>query len=170
MVQAPGFFTLAGQEVLMLWSRSVAVMVSRSSAASMRKFERIGMVVLRSTTLCVAVSSRSRSARLTVISMAPLVTTGFSCSTSKPGISHRLLCQIATLYTTGCPKAQACSYGQNLCGFHSSDKTRRVCCGKLVDPVEDRNGPEIIGISRKMRLLPVLLLVLIELSSRSSSA
>ena len=53
----------------MLWSRSVAVMVRWSSAASMRKFDRIGMVVLRSTTLWVAVSSRSNSARLTMISI-----------------------------------------------------------------------------------------------------
>src|SRR5579863_3300161 len=45
----------------------------------MRKFERIGMVVLRSTTLCVAVSSFTRSWRLTVISIAAPCAT--DCST-----------------------------------------------------------------------------------------
>jgi hypothetical protein len=72
-VQAPGFFTLAAHDVFSDWSRSVAVIVSRSSSASNRKFERIGMVVLRSTTDCAAVSSRSSSARLTLISMVLLV-------------------------------------------------------------------------------------------------
>src|SRR5258706_7425740 len=69
MVQLPSFFTLAAHDVLKLKSRSVAVMVSRSPAASNRKFERMGMVVLRSTTPCVAVSSRSSSDLLTVISI-----------------------------------------------------------------------------------------------------
>src|ERR1700754_647713 len=72
MVQAPGFFTLAAQLVRRLWSRSVAVMVSLSSLASNRKFDRIGIVVLRSTTLWAAVSSRSSSARETVISGLPV--------------------------------------------------------------------------------------------------
>src|ERR1700727_2721551 len=40
--------------------------------ASKRKFDRIGIVVLRSTTLCAAVSSRSSSARETVISRLPV--------------------------------------------------------------------------------------------------
>src|SRR5207302_6839254 len=70
MVHAPSFFTLAAQEVRRLRSRSVAVMVSRSPAASNKKFERIGMVVLRSTTPWVAVSSFRRSDLVTVISMA----------------------------------------------------------------------------------------------------
>src|SRR5450756_2021548 len=74
MVQAPDFFTLAAQLVFRLWSRSVAVMVSVSPSASKRKFERIGMVVLRSTTDCAAVSSRSSSARETVISRLPVGT------------------------------------------------------------------------------------------------
>src|SRR5580693_9139693 len=74
MVQAPAFFTLAAQEVRSDWSRSVAVMVSLSSAASKRKFERIGMVVLRSTTDCAAVSSRRISARETEISRLPVAT------------------------------------------------------------------------------------------------
>src|SRR5580693_6559332 len=72
MVQAPGFLTLAAQEVRTDWSRSVAVMVSLSSAASKRKFDRMGMVVLRSTTDCAAVSSRRSSARETVISRFPV--------------------------------------------------------------------------------------------------
>src|ERR1019366_1117096 len=80
MVQAPGFFTRAAQLVFRLWSRSVAVIVRRpavppfesaSTVASNRKFERIGIVVLRSTTDCAAVSSRSNSARETVISRLP---------------------------------------------------------------------------------------------------
>jgi hypothetical protein len=72
MVQAPGFLTFAAQLVRTLWSRSVAVIVSRSPVASKRKFERIGLVVLRSTTDCAAVSSRNSSARETVISRLPV--------------------------------------------------------------------------------------------------
>src|ERR1700679_1633367 len=72
MVHAPAFFTFAAQLVRRLWSRSVAVIVSLSSLASNRKFDRIGIVVLRSTTLCAAVSSRSSSARETVISRLPV--------------------------------------------------------------------------------------------------
>ena len=53
MVPAPSFFTLASQDVRMLSSRSVAVMVRRLPFASTRRFERMGMVVLRSTTPCV---------------------------------------------------------------------------------------------------------------------
>src|SRR5579871_2999374 len=69
MVQDPSFFTLAGQEVRRLKSRSVAVIESLSPAASKRKLDRIGMVVLRSTTPCVAVSSFRRSDLLTLISI-----------------------------------------------------------------------------------------------------
>src|SRR6266404_6836393 len=69
MVHEPSFFTVAGHDVRKLRSRSVAVMVSLSPAASKRKLERIGMVVLRSTTPCVAVSSRNSSDLLTVISI-----------------------------------------------------------------------------------------------------
>src|ERR1035437_1623596 len=82
MVHAPGFFTLASVLVRIAWSRSVAVMLSRSPSASMRKFDRIGIVVLRSTTLCVAVSSFTRSWRLTVISIAAPCAAGFSTSAS----------------------------------------------------------------------------------------
>src|ERR1017187_1077977 len=85
MVQEPGFFTLTAALVRMAWSRSVAVMFKRSSSASRRKFDRIGMVVLRSTTLCVAVSSRTRSWRLTVISIAASCAAGFSTSVSLIG-------------------------------------------------------------------------------------
>src|SRR5690242_766570 len=74
MVQAPSFLTFAVQEVRRLRSRSVAVIESLSPAASNKKFERIGMVVLRSTTPCVAVSSRSNSALLTVISKVDVPT------------------------------------------------------------------------------------------------
>src|SRR5437868_4183667 len=69
MVQAPSFLTLAEHDVRKLRSRSVAVMESRSPPASNKKLERMGMVVLRSTTPWVAVSSRRSSARLTVISI-----------------------------------------------------------------------------------------------------
>src|SRR5690348_12239671 len=69
MVQEPSFLTLAGQEVRRLRSRSVAVTDKRSPAASNRKLERMGIVVLRSTTPCVAVSSRNKSNLLTLISM-----------------------------------------------------------------------------------------------------
>src|SRR5215467_2445620 len=69
MVQEPSFLTLAGQEVRRLKSRSVAVMASLSPAASNKKLESMGIVVLRSTTPWVAVSSFKRSSLLTVISI-----------------------------------------------------------------------------------------------------
>src|ERR1700733_12832589 len=72
MVHAPGFLTFAEQLVRRLWSRSVAVIVSLSSLASNKKFDSIGIVVFRSTTLCAAVSSRSSSAFETVISRLPV--------------------------------------------------------------------------------------------------
>src|SRR5580704_12146141 len=72
MVHAPGFFTFAAQLVRRLWSRSVAVIVSLSSLASNKKFDKIGIVVFRSTTLCAAVSSRKSSARETLISRLPV--------------------------------------------------------------------------------------------------
>src|SRR5260370_28949206 len=72
MVHAPAFLTFAAQLVRRLWSRSVAVIVNLTSLASNKKFERIGIVVFRSTTLCVAVNSRSSSARETVISRLPV--------------------------------------------------------------------------------------------------
>src|SRR5271165_581781 len=70
MVHAPSRFTFAAHEVRRLRSRSVAVIVKRSFAASKRKFERMGIVVLRSTTPCVAVSSLSSSNLLTLMSIA----------------------------------------------------------------------------------------------------
>src|SRR3981081_2834434 len=72
MVHAPAFFTLAAQLVRRLWSRSVAVIVNLSSLASNKKFDRIGIVVFRSTTPCAAVNSRSSSARETVIWRLPV--------------------------------------------------------------------------------------------------
>src|ERR1700748_1572408 len=72
MVHAPVFLTFAAQLVRRLWSRSVAVIVSLSSLASNKKFDRIGIVVFRSTTLWAAVNSRSSSARETVISRLPV--------------------------------------------------------------------------------------------------
>src|SRR5882724_132165 len=69
MVHEPSFFTFAGHDVRRLRSRSVAVIDSLSPAASNRKFERIGIVVLRSTTPWVAVSSFNRSILLTLISI-----------------------------------------------------------------------------------------------------
>src|SRR5437868_6582374 len=72
MVHAPAFFIFAAQLVRRLWSRSVAVIVNLSSLASNKKFDRIGIVVFRSTTPCAAVSSRSSSARETVISRLPV--------------------------------------------------------------------------------------------------
>src|SRR5262249_37252192 len=50
-------------------SRSVAVIANLSPEASKRKFERMGIVVLRSTTPCVAVSSFNRSDLVMVISI-----------------------------------------------------------------------------------------------------
>src|ERR1035441_5402783 len=92
MVQEPGFFTLTAVLVRMAWSRSVAVMFNRSPSASIRKFDRIGMVVLRSTTLCVAVSSFTRSWRLTVISIAAPCVAGFSTSVSTVDIIPPSFC------------------------------------------------------------------------------
>src|ERR1700690_3297549 len=58
----------------------------------MRKLDRIGIVVLRSTTLCVAVSSFTRSWRLTVISIAAPCAAGFSTSASTINIDPPSLC------------------------------------------------------------------------------
>src|SRR4029077_12152341 len=69
MVQEPSFLTFAGHEVRRLRSRSVAVIDSLSPLASNKQLERIGIVVLRSTTPCVAVSSFNRSFLLTLISI-----------------------------------------------------------------------------------------------------
>src|SRR5437868_13022518 len=74
MVQEPSFLTFTLHEVRRLRSRSVAVIDSLSPEASNRKLERIGMVVLRSTTPWVAVSSFRRSNLLTVISIVVPVT------------------------------------------------------------------------------------------------
>src|SRR5512140_1386507 len=74
MVQEPSFFTFTLHEVRRLRSRSVAVIDNLSPEASNRKLERMGIVVLRSTTPCVAVSSLRRSNLLTVISIAVPVT------------------------------------------------------------------------------------------------
>src|ERR1700739_429768 len=62
-------------------------MFSRSPSASIRKLDRMGIVVLRSTTLCVAVSSFTSSWRLTVISIAAPCVAGFSTSVSTIGIA-----------------------------------------------------------------------------------
>src|SRR5208337_5304689 len=79
-------------------------MFNRSPSASIRKFDRIGMVVLRSTTLCVAVSSFTRSWRLTVISIAAPCAAGFSTSVSTIGIAPPSIRSqvpvLATLYNT----------------------------------------------------------------------
>src|SRR5580698_3440762 len=89
-------------------------MVNRSPpapcVASNKKFDRIGIVVFRSTTLCAAVSSRSSSARETVISRLPvgagaaLVSVGKVISGSwvalvTVGISGFQLVSLAKLYT-----------------------------------------------------------------------
>src|SRR5580658_7640454 len=112
MVQAPGFFTFAEALVRMAWSRSVAVIFSRSPSASIRKLDRIGMVVLRSTTLCVAVSSFTNSWRLTVISIDDPCTTGFSTSVSMIGIALPSLenhnPRLAPLYNTLRPGGRVC--------------------------------------------------------------
>ena len=50
IVAAPSFLTFASQQVRMLNSRSVAVIVSWLPMASTSKFDRMGIVVLRSTT------------------------------------------------------------------------------------------------------------------------
>ena len=78
MVPEPSFFTLASHPVRMLSSRSVAVIVRRLPFASQSRFDRIGMVVFRSTTPCVKESSSSRSNFFTLNSIAcdPLVPSG----------------------------------------------------------------------------------------------
>src|SRR5215813_12272866 len=70
MVPAPSFFTLASQEVRTLSSRSVAVIVKRPSRASTKRLERIGIVVLRSTTPCVVLSSFRSADFVTLNSIA----------------------------------------------------------------------------------------------------
>src|ERR1019366_1253768 len=89
-------------------------MFSRSPSASIRKFERIGIVVLRSTTLCVAVSSFTKSWRLTVISIADPCTAGFSASVSTIGIVPPSLQKhspaLAPAYNTLRPRESACVF------------------------------------------------------------
>src|SRR6266478_1012827 len=70
IVPAPSFLTFASHVVRTLNSRSVAVMVTRPSRASTSRFDRIGIVVLRSTTPCVVVSSFNRADLLTLNSIA----------------------------------------------------------------------------------------------------
>src|SRR6185437_10082952 len=104
MVHAPAFFTFTAALVRIAWSRSVAVICIRSPSASSRKFERMGIVVLRSTTLCVAVNSFSKSWRLTLISIAAPCAAGFSTSVPAAGIPHlhsqTELPALATIYNT----------------------------------------------------------------------
>src|SRR5215470_7475196 len=69
IVPAPSFLTLASQEVRTLSSRSVAVIVRRLPFASTRRFDRIGIVVLRSTTPWVVVSSFNSADFVTLNSM-----------------------------------------------------------------------------------------------------
>src|SRR5437899_11744194 len=57
MVPAPSFLILASHDVRMLNSRSVAVIVNWLPMASTSRFDRMGIVVLRSTTPCVVESS-----------------------------------------------------------------------------------------------------------------
>src|SRR5712692_8055379 len=78
IVPEPSFFTLASHPVRMLSSRSVAVIVRRLPFASHSRFDRMGMVVFRSTTPCVKESSSSRSNFFTLNSIAcdPLVPSG----------------------------------------------------------------------------------------------
>src|SRR3954465_1990287 len=59
----------AGQEQRMPSSRSVAVRITRSSLASSSTLDRIGIVVFFSTTPCERLSSRTRSALLTLNSI-----------------------------------------------------------------------------------------------------
>src|ERR1700722_14835834 len=70
MVPAPSFFTFASQDVRMLSSRSVAVMVRRLPFASTRRFDKMGIVDLRSTPPCVRFSSSSRSDLFTLNSIS----------------------------------------------------------------------------------------------------
>src|SRR5437868_14746185 len=106
MVQEPSFFTVAAQEVRRLRSRSVAVILNRSPAASNKKLERMGIVVLRSTTPCVAVSSLSNSAWLKTISMAALVAvlifSTFSTLTPDEGMMTEPLQSMGRTYISNC--------------------------------------------------------------------
>src|SRR5882724_9009587 len=70
MVPAPSFLIFTSQDVRMLNSRSVAVMVRLLPFASTRRFDRIGIVVLRSTTPCVVLSSFNSADFVTLNSIA----------------------------------------------------------------------------------------------------
>src|SRR6266536_1490461 len=70
MVPAPSFLILASQDVRMLNSRSVAVIVKWLPLASTRRFDRMGIVVLRSTTPCVVLSSFNSADFVTLNSIA----------------------------------------------------------------------------------------------------
>src|SRR5579883_3136267 len=84
MVQEPSFLTLALEAVRRLRSRSVAVRESLSPDASKRELERMGIVVLRSMTPWVAVSSLRSSNLLTVISMVPVAVATSTGITESP--------------------------------------------------------------------------------------
>src|SRR5258708_28443150 len=70
IVPLPAFLTRAGQVHRIPSSRSVAVKVRPSPLASSSTLERIGMVAFRSTTPWDNPSSRTKSDRLTVNSIA----------------------------------------------------------------------------------------------------
>src|ERR1700676_5363169 len=70
MVPAPSFLILASHEVRMLSSRSVAVMVNWLPLASTSRFDKMGIVVLRSTTPCVVESSFNSADFVTLNSIA----------------------------------------------------------------------------------------------------
>src|SRR5271157_3086695 len=69
IVPDPPSFTLAGQLQRIPRSRSVALIRRVDSSTSKSRFERIGIVVFRSTTPCERVSSLRRSALLVEISI-----------------------------------------------------------------------------------------------------
>ena len=76
-VPDPSFFTRAGQEQRIPSSRSVAVSTMRSPTASINTLDKIGMVVFFSTTPCDRLSSRTKSALLTVNSIRPQLLSTF---------------------------------------------------------------------------------------------
>src|SRR6266852_7719 len=122
IVAAPSFFTLASQDVRMLSSRSVAVIVSRLPLASQSRFDRIGMVVLRSTTPCVRLSSSSRS--------------NFFMLNSIAGVLAFLW--LRTGYSTLIPKRY-------------KDRSRRSVCGNVENQYKGRNAQGLSCVPRRGR-------------------
>src|SRR5215472_13994715 len=108
----------------MLSSRSVAVIVKRPSRASTRRLERIGIVVLRSTTPCVVLSSFRRADFVTLNSIAwlssravPVADIRFPFIPKPAAMRHRdleMVFRCCVLYSVFAPGERLYERGQHV--------------------------------------------------------